>query len=79
MATQATEKFSGPTEADVRSGGRDINAQKRRIEEEPQRRDSRIDLGSCWVFAPSLRIVMSSIMRRRNGLMAWSVMEVLLS
>ena len=31
------------------------------------------------VFALSLRIVMSSIMRRRNGLTALSVMEVLLS
>jgi hypothetical protein len=30
-------------------------------------------------FWRELAIVMSSIMRRRNGLTAWSVMEVLLS
>ncbi len=28
----------------------------------------------AWVFGASLRIVMSSIMRRRNGLMVLSVM-----
>src|SRR6266404_4986909 len=33
----------------------------------------------CWVFGANLRIVMSSIMRRRNGLMASSVMGMLLS
>src|ERR1700741_3168249 len=34
---------------------------------------------SCWVFGANLRIVMSSIMRRRNGLIASSVMGMLLS
>src|SRR5260370_12436194 len=34
---------------------------------------------SCWVFGANLRIVISSIMRRRNGLMASSVMGMLLS
>ncbi len=33
----------------------------------------------AWVFGASLRIVMSSIMRRRKGLMDCSVMGVLLS
>jgi len=32
----------------------------------------------CWVFCANLRIVMSSIMRRRNGLTACSVMGMLL-
>ena len=32
-----------------------------------------------WVFGANPRIVMSSIMRLRNGLMALSVMGVLLS
>jgi hypothetical protein len=30
-------------------------------------------------FGANLRIAMSSIMRRRNGLMTWSIMEMLLS
>jgi hypothetical protein len=34
---------------------------------------------SCWVFGANFRIVMSSIMRRRNGLIVWSVMGKLLS
>jgi hypothetical protein len=33
----------------------------------------------CCVLEAGLRIVMSSIIRRRNGLVASSVMEVLLS
>jgi hypothetical protein len=33
----------------------------------------------CWVFGANLRIVMSSIMRRRNGPIASSVMGMLLS
>jgi hypothetical protein len=32
---------------------------------------------SCWVFGANLRIVMSSIMRQRNGLIALSVMGML--
>jgi DNA-binding transcriptional LysR family regulator len=36
-------------------------------------------LASVCVLATKLRTVMSSIMRRRNGLIVWSVMEVLLS
>jgi hypothetical protein len=34
---------------------------------------------ACWVFGANLRIVMSSIMCRRKGLMASSVMGMLLS
>jgi hypothetical protein len=33
----------------------------------------------CWVFGAHLRFAMSSIMRRRNGLMASLVMGMLLS
>jgi hypothetical protein len=33
---------------------------------------------SCWLFGANLRIVMSSIMLRRNGLIASSVMGLLL-
>ena len=41
--------------------------------------DGEIARGSFCVFGANLRMLMSSIMRRRNGLMALSVMEVLLS